>query len=60
MKDDGKTRIIGYHHFRKLPTARHGLAIAVLFVVLILIAVFLQQAGFWPESWNSSFDGTGE
>ncbi|WP_419909968.1 hypothetical protein [Hoeflea sp.] len=58
--DNKDPRIIGYHHFRRLPKARHAFAIAVLFVILMLIAIFLQQAGIWPESWNSSFDGTGE
>ena len=60
MDNDPKHRIRGYPYFGKMPTARQGLVVAVLFVVLMLIGIFLQQTGLWPESWSSSFDGTGE
>ena len=60
MDDDPKHKISGYHHFRRLPTGRQALIVAVLFVVLLMIGWTTKQAGLWPEGWNSTFDGTGE
>ncbi|MEX3007287.1 hypothetical protein [Hoeflea sp. TYP-13] len=58
--DDPKHKIRGYRRFQKWPTGRQALIVGVLFIILLLIGVITQALGLWPESWNTTFDGTGE